>query len=68
MKHSTINLNNIYKFKDIRRIFTRNRAFEDRWTNGQTDNAIHICWKVLKILLDMNTYNAIILLINIVDY
>ena len=47
--HAMSDINTIYQFQDIRRIFTRVRA----WTNGRTDrqteciNTFQLCWKVL---------------------
>ena len=52
--HSMSDMNNIYQFQNIWRIFTRVRAPTDRKTDGQTDrqteciNTFHPCWKVLK--------------------
>ena len=48
--HAMSDINNIYQFQDIWRIFTRVRA----WTDGQTDiqtecmNTFQLFWKVLK--------------------
>ena len=33
-EHSEINLNNLYQFQDVQRIFTRTRAYTDRFTTG----------------------------------
>ena len=37
MVHAMLDMNNIYQFQDIWRIFTRVRARTDRWTDGQTN-------------------------------
>ena len=43
-------MNNIFKFQDILRIFTRVRTGADGQTDRQTEciNTFQLCWKVLK--------------------
>ena len=49
-KYSIVNLNNIYQFQDIRRIFMKTRACAYRWKNRLTEgkNTFQLFWKMLR--------------------
>ena len=60
--HAISDMSYIFKFQDIRRIFTRVRARTDRQTDRRTDrqteciNTFQRCWKVLKRLHRFSIY------------
>ena len=48
--YSIVNLNNIYQFEDIQRVFTRTRAHAERQADSQTDRQTSNKSNALKIL------------------
>ena len=60
--HGISDLNNTYKFHDIPRIFTENRALEGWHTDKQSDrqneciNTFQLHWKVIKSPINQNKY------------